>query len=436
VKITLTYLFYAFLLIALGYGAERENFGLLFFLFSGSWVCYTLLLKEKINFYQGISGAIALRLSLLFVFPNLSDDFYRYFFDGHLLKNCINPYLSLPVDSIDLVSDSPVQILFNSMNSPEYFSVYPPLHQLFFWLSVRLSENLLVNLVVLRIIVIGFDLLNIFLLRALVIKFHLSINRVWLYALNPLVIIELTGNLHLEGIVLTGLLFALLGLTQNQQKRAAAGWVWAVGMKLTPMIIGPLIFRFMQRKKSGMFWFLTILLTVICLGPLFLNQNAGFWNSLALYRNTFEFNASVYYLIKLPLSYLLGYNPISTLVPVLNLLTLIFIVWISWKYSIQRTSLIGGIVLIYLIFLIFQPIIHPWYLIPAFGISVLSRSRVLLIWTFTVFLSYSAYASVPVTEKWYFILIEYALVFLILWKETQGGIQKKYGLKSQHLKIL
>jgi Gpi18-like mannosyltransferase len=299
------------------------------------------------------------------------------------------------------------------MNSPAYFSVYPPLHQVIFWISAMPGENLLYNLVTIRFIIIAFDVLNIFLIWKIIQEWKVSNQALWLYAFNPLVIIEISGNLHLEGMVLTGLLLSIYAFGKKKQFSSSLGWSLAVGLKLTPLIIGPLWLKAWKGKKLISFLMLSGLFMLILLIALIFDTGlAGFWTSLRLYQSNFEFNASVYYLLREIFSFFLGYNPIAYLGPALNLVVFLGILGFVYFWKVDKAEdLAEGIVWIYLIFLLLQPVVHPWYLIPAFGISVLTKNKVFLIWSFLVFLSYAAYRYPEVKESWVLLSVEYGVLF-------------------------
>jgi alpha-1,6-mannosyltransferase len=398
----------------------REDFGSQLICFALSFGIYVLLVlefqKNRLRLWVGIFGALILRLVFIGAVPELSDDFYRYIFDGQLLKNGTNPYSFLPHEVFEesgVVPDPYWETLLTQMNSATYYSVYPPLHQFFFWISAMTGENLLMNIMTIRLVLIVFDTFNIFLLWKIIQNWGLPKNTLWLYAFNPLVIIEVTGNLHFEGLVLTGLLLSLYAFSIKKQAAASLGWSWAVALKLTPLIIGPLWLKSWKKNKLIFFLLFSGILILLLLLPLiFGNGLDGFWSSLRLYQSNFEFNASVYYLLREIFSFFLGYNPIAYLGPALNLAALSGILGFVYFWRMEKPiNLAEGIVWIYLIFLILQPVVHPWYLIPAFGVSVLTKNKVFLIWTFLVFLSYAAYRHPEVKESWVYLCIEYGLLF-------------------------
>ena len=73
--------------------------------------------------------AIAARVVLLPLTPELSDDIYRYLWDGHLLTQGVNPYAHPPGDSALAALRTPWH---GEINHPDVPTIYPPLAQLLF----------------------------------------------------------------------------------------------------------------------------------------------------------------------------------------------------------------------------------------------------------------------------------------------------------------
>lgn len=409
----------------MGYFLPRENFGWQLGMYGQAFGMYFLIYKrgknEGFSFGVGIAMALFLRLLLFGATPEMSDDFYRFVFDGQLLKMGVNPYLNLPHEAFALLgipANEYWRSLLDNMNSSQYYSVYPPLNQLFFWLAAMAGENLLWNVLVLRAVILLFEALNIFLILKILQDWKLPQTRIWLYALNPLVILECTGNLHFEGIVLTGLLLAFYGWGKMKTGISAFGWSWSVGIKLSPLMFGPIWLMAWPRKKLAIFLLFAMIAIGIFLAPLAIGESGkGFWQSIRLYQSSFEFNGSLYYLLREVFSFFLGYNPIGILGPVLNLLLALGILVFSYFWKIEKNeSLAEGMVWILLVYLLFQTVIHPWYLIPAVGTSVLIKNRIFLVWSGLVFLSYSAYENIDFAENPYYLLLEYGgLLAFVYW---------------------
>ena len=62
----------------------------------GLFTFYILLLKLDLPTGLMIKIGLVFRLIILISTPNLSQDFYRFFWDGQLILNGFNPYLNTP----------------------------------------------------------------------------------------------------------------------------------------------------------------------------------------------------------------------------------------------------------------------------------------------------------------------------------------------------
>jgi hypothetical protein len=425
-KINFLFFIYLGTIATLGSFIPRADFSLVFILFFLSFSIYFVICKSSnicdFSIRKGLFFTLLLRASLIFSIPALSDDFYRYLFDGHLLSIGANPFLSTPTVIVNEMNGQVpffISMLYNNMNSPDYYSIYPPLHQVPFYIASFGGQSLLKNILILRFIIVAFDLLNIFLLSRILSLLNQPISKIWLYAFNPLIILELTGNLHFEGMVLTGILTMIYFFIKKRPGLSALGFSFAVGIKLTPLMIGPLLVLNWKKKKAISFVFFSGLVISTLLAPLFVSDGIQkFWISIRLFQSNFEFNASVYYLIKWFSGFFISYNPIAYVGPILNFAAFLTIVIYSAKNKGKDIEkLLIGIVHIYLIYLLSQIVVHPWYIIPAFGVSVLTNSKVFLAWTGLVFLSYYAYSHPVVKESTILLLVEYGILLIFILKE-------------------
>ena len=174
---------------------------------------FSYFLGKKVPVLYWIGLAIFLRLLLIQSIPNLSDDFYRFIWDGRLWLGGEHPFTHLP--SWYMESGIPLlpgisHELYQKLNSPNYYTIYPPLNQAIFALAAYLSpHSILGSVIVMRIPLLLAEAGSLFLLLKLLKPAHKSCHLLILYALNPLVILELTGNLHFEALMNFFLLLAL-----------------------------------------------------------------------------------------------------------------------------------------------------------------------------------------------------------------------------------
>lgn len=423
-KISIQIILFGWILVGfywLGNHALRDEFWLSFAVYLSLGVGMLLiywLSSREINWKFIFLVGLLLRLSLLTASPNLSDDYARFLWDGHLLQEGKNPYLNTPEEIMrtDYLKDVDFSnALYEQVNSSEYHSVYPPIHQAIFFLASWIGrDSVLSGIVTLRVLMILGEIVVFFLFLNLFRQFQLQLRNLWLYWINPFVVLEITGNLHFEGLLLLFLLMMIYLLTQRKLGLAGFAWGLSIGIKLLPFLLLPALFFYTQTKKSSWFWGGVCVALVFSFAFLFINSSWFYMGqSIQLYQGKFEFNASIYYFFRAMGFWFQGYNMIAGLTISLSLLTIFLVFYISWKRgSGTILELIDLFVLVYLVFLILQPVVHPWYLIPGFGLSLFTTRKIFLAWSFVVFLSYQAYSNPFFIENFSYLGLEYGVLFV------------------------
>lgn len=403
----------------------RENFPLTLILFTvafGGMLGYYFLSNSKDSFWWLLAFGLLFRGSLFFFAPQWSEDGVRFLWDGELLRHGQNPYLSTPVQVQEQQGAEEVvgylTQLLEELNSPNYFSVYPPLNQVLFWVAAQVAQGQLEKgYLALRMFLLLGEIGVFWLLCWLLARFDLPQKQVVFYWFNPLVIMEVIGNLHFEGLVLFFLIASLAAISRRKLGFSGMFWGLAIGIKLLPLLFAPAFLFWKQTRKSFCFWVMAIATGLLCFLPLLIESAwQNFFQSLQLYQGKFEFNASVYYLLREVGNWLVGYNTISMLTKFGMVISVTGVIWISWKRT-QGTieKVIGLWVLLYLVYFILQPVVHPWYLLPGLGLSVMMRRWTFLLWSFGAIFSYQAYSQNPVQEQTLFLMLEYGLVLLGLY---------------------
>ena len=369
-KRNLTLLSLSLILIAcfirLGYYTNRADTLEVFSLFGAAFLCYYFLIKQSLSLKKIIFGGIALRLVLIAMLPNLSDDYYRFIWDGLLLNNGINPFEHVPSYYINQ-SSLPIGItkeLFIKLNSPDYYTIYPPVCQLSFWIaSFFISSNLLPSVIVMRIFILFSEVGILIVFPKILSRLNLNPENIKWYAFNPLVIVELTGNLHYESLMICFLGISLFLLIRKQIVLAAVIFSFSVASKLLPLMFLPLLFFVLEWKKAIKFYIVTGVMILLLFVP-FLNQemimNMG--SSVNLYFQKFEFNASIYYVIRWIGYQVKGYNIIQTAGVRLSYIVVAIILLMSISKPFDYKNLFTKMLFALSIYFFTATIIHPWYI--------------------------------------------------------------------------
>ena len=408
----------AYLLLA--YATPRAHFGQLLLLLAAAFGAYTYLLRHPLPLGLGLAAALALRLLWLPATPALSDDYHRFRWDGALVAAGLNPFEHRPDE---LVSPGPnhlpahSQARYRQLNSPHYYSVYPPVCQAAFGLAAKLFPTSAPGFIlVLRLLLLAAEAATAGLLLALLRQWQLPAGRALLYLLNPLVVVELTGNLHFEALLITGLLAAIWLLTRRQWLASAGALALAIAAKLVPLLVLPLLLRRLGWRGALGYGAAVALGLGLLFAPFVSAALVGhFGGSLDLYFHKFEFNASLYYLARAGGFYLTGYNEIARIGTGLALLAGLWVLAVAGleKYP-TLASLPGALLAALTGYYLLATTVHPWYLTPLVALSVFTRYRYAVVWSGLVVLSYAAYRSSAYAESLPLVALEYAGVLVVL----------------------
>ena len=462
---------FAFTLLAaviyLSYAVGRDDTFTLLLVYSLAFVaylgCYRLAQTPRLV-RQLLLVAVVARAALIPMMPNLSDDIYRFVWDGRLLYQGYDPFAYLPSEIIqgkgDITARGVDQALFEQLNSPDYYTIYPAVNQAVFALAAWLSPNSVRgSAIVIRLVIFVAELATLWLLIRLLnieyrarstefrseIKKTSSFNRratpirhslfnilfrrdhhdktispyhppsrnILLYALNPLVIIELTGNLHFEALMITFVLASVYLLRRQKLVLSGVAMALAVCTKLLPLIFLPLYLRHLPWKKALLFYAVVGVTSAALFFPLITPELiAGMRDSVGLYFQKFEFNASIYYLIREIGYYQKGYNIIQQAGQWLAISTFLGIM--LYALTARATCLPAAYAWVWLIFLMLSTTVHPWYVIPLVAYTVFTPYRYAMLWSGLIFFSYAGYSATGFSENLWITFVEYASVLAML----------------------
>ena len=399
------------------------------FLFSGYLFIYQWSEDDRI-FKVALVGAIVFRLIFAVSIPELSDDFYRFIWDGRLWLDGINPFWEVPSYYVNSLGQSSLTYfdphIYTQLNSDNP-TVYPTVNQIIFGISAGIfPDSVLGSVIVLRVFVIAAEIGTLILLTRLLKANNIPRKRLILYALNPLVILEFSGNLHFEGIMI---FFVLMSVWWLLKSRIFAGALWmalAVATKLLPLIYFPLFIKRLGIQRSILFFImagsLTAILLIPLLDPIALNS---LLDGLTLYFHKFEFNASVYYLVREVGFWVKGYNIIQTAGTWLAIITAILIFGFAFMERKSNRGIFEAMMWVSLIYIALSSIVHPWYILPGFAFSLFTRFRFMAIWTFLIFFSYLGYTETGYKEYYGYFAAEYIILALFILREFLPSPQRQ-----------
>ena len=190
-------------------------------------------------------AALASRLPLTLATPLLSDDLYRYVWDGRVAHAGINPFLHAPAsDALASVRDDAIWPL---INHPEVPTIYPPAAQALFHLNAILGGGL----TLLRILLVACEAALLGATGWLLAHSKNPERPSWApralvtalaaYALNPLVIVETAWSGHVDALAFGTLAAALAIWTTRTSPRSALAAAATLGVSASAKFLGLLV---------------------------------------------------------------------------------------------------------------------------------------------------------------------------------------------------
>ena len=431
-----------------GYFIERQQFTHLIFTYSLLFATYLFILKKTDSETDArfwFIFAFLLRGSLTFSFPNLSDDIYRFVWDGRLIHLGVNPFDFKPSYFVEnqLFSSDLTPELYQKLNSKNYFTVYPSVCQALFAFATWLfPKSLYGAAIVIKIFLTACDFGTLFLMK----KMLKSYKKTLIYALNPLIIIELCGNAHFEAAMIFFFLLSIFLLKKIKinpnfegfknakiLSLSALFFALSVASKMLSFLFLPFLTKKMGWKKSifyfGMVGGILLLFFLPLYNDLFINN---IQSSLNLYFEKFEFNASLYYLLREVSEFVYGFNFISRIAVVLRIILLLSLALIFF-FDLKNKNENEGFANFFekclfalSVYFLCATTVHPWYASMLLALSVFTQFRYPAAWTYFIFLTYIHYSYPKPTENFWVIALEYSTVIAFaLWEISKKKKKEK-----------
>jgi len=334
--------------------------------------------------------ALVFRLILLLTSPTLSDDVYRYIWDGHLLNNFVNPF-ALPVNSPLLDTyEIPLRSLVNNnwMASP-----YLPTVQLYFASLYRIAPA---STLIFQIGAVVLDLLTGWFVMDILRLFGLPRRRVLIYLWNPLIILEFAHGAHIDSLMIFLVMATFWLLVKAkpgsiyEKKLISASVLTLAGAtltKLVPVLLVPVVIRRWGWQRLSLYF--AVLLGVTTLftigagwgltGSL---DGKGLFGAIRIYTNYWNYNSGIYHWLEV---WLTGYPTPGAVPPeaveqgrillaklittgLLGLSVLATGLW-AWRIDDPQTrdhttrslALLRLAIIPISAYLLFTSTVHPWY---------------------------------------------------------------------------
>lgn len=319
-------------------------------------------------------GLLFRLIVLLTTPPTLSDDVYRYIWDGRLANAGVSPY-SYAVESPQLDwLDSPerAQVNHQSMASP-----YLPVAQVLFSLVYRVGPD---NPLAFQVTAVILDLLTSCLITDLLRRLRRPPVWVLVYLWNPLAVVEFAQGAHVDA----WMLFLMM----------AAFWFWIAarsrGLSILALAaatltkgIPILLLAVLGRRWGKVHTAACILLAVAaCVpfaarvgwglaGPL---DGTGVFGALRIYAQEWNYNGGLYHWLEVALAgyrsagavppQIAGWAPISKAKWIVSIVlgVVLLAIWWAGRSGLGDLDLLQLALVPLGAYLLLTPTVHPWYL--------------------------------------------------------------------------
>ncbi len=355
--------------------------------------------------------AAALRLLFLFRSPELSDDIFRYLWDGLTSAHGGNPYAFAP-SAAQPAADG----LLAHVNHPHLITIYPPAAQIIF-----AEGALLGGMLGMKALLVAADVAVCAIILRLLSRMKLPPSRAVIYAWHPLPILEIASSGHIDGAGVFFLMLAFMFLipaknapslpgSRSWLPPALAGLAFSAAalVKLFPLVLFPLFVFLAGRKGRGAFIagaaFGAAMLTVPFLPHVF-----NIFSTLDVYVRNWEFAGFAFQALHLLIP---AGAAARWLLAAFFLLITAFVYFSLFRKREGREKDVSPFSLfpaafqaaygITLAFLLLTPTLHPWYALYLACFLPFVPGAAGLVMTWAVLLSYR-------------VLINYAL--LGVWEE-------------------
>ena len=415
----------------------RTNFYLLLTEFTISFAVLVYLMRQQISWKHILGLGIIVRLFMLWTLPELSNDFYRFLWDGELLLQGVNPFAHTPKELIphgQFFSNAYYRELYDGMGelSASNYSCYPVVNQLFFLIGALFSDSIFINVIVLKLLIIAADIMTFWIAVKILDILDIERSKIGWYFLNPLILLEFTGNLHFEGVMISFILLCFYYILKHQWFPAAIFLGLAVQVKLIPLMFIPFFYKKLKFRKSLGFTALTALVVILTSQILITPDNFGnFMASVQLYFDNFQFNASIFDWINQLYSSHIGRNTTQIIGPILAKTALAFIILlVLLRADHKPNDFIKGILFALVIYYAFATTVHPWYISLILMFSIFTNYTFGIVWSGLIIVSYLAYSHPDFKENTVLNTIAYLLIYGVLmyeifkhWSRNSIGLQ-------------
>jgi rSAM/selenodomain-associated transferase 2 len=292
--------------------------------------------------FTGIMG-LGIIARLLFLQHPVGNDVFRYVWEGSIQNLGFNPYTHSPDSQVLAdIARGDLYPIWQQISHSEFSAAYPPANQLIFRALAWLNPAPFFF----KVVMIGFDIGVMMVVMMMIKLASVSPSRLLFYAANPLVLVYIAGEGHMDIIQVFFLCLAIYLIIFK--KSHFVGFLMlglAVVSKYLALMAMPFLVNAENRRES-----LAVFIPLVLYIP-FIDSGMGIFQSLGVFMADFHYNDSITVLIR----FLFGdLHLFGTL--------LFLMLCLAWIYLFVQDPL-RSVYLALGCLLLFLPTLHPWYLV-------------------------------------------------------------------------
>lgn len=344
------------------------------------------------------------------------NDVWRYLWDGHAMTSGVNTYRHSPGDIEaayeedllplgTLLEPALWQEVHERVSYPEYRTIYPPLAQGAFALVTLIAPA---SVATWKMLLLIFDMGTCWLLISILRRRGQPIWFAAIYGWNPLAIKEIVGSGHVDGLMIFFLVLTWWAMERQRQRLALAALAAAILIKLTPLLLVPLLLRHIDRRH----WWILPSIGMAAYAP-WVSSLPIMIDSLKAFSSQWVFNPGPWAAVR-RLTHWAGFEGRALADAISLTATLITVAVATWRCPPTWQGLLTGSRWILAIYLLMSPTVMPWYLLWALPLWVMRPGVTWPTLTWLSLLSYLVY--IDGVEHSHWLNVEFTLFFaVVLW---------------------
>lgn len=304
--------------------------------------------------------------------PVYEDDYRRYLWDGAVVAHGLDPYSYSPAQVSAAAKPGTASVpelaelallsreapaLVRGINNPTLTTIYPPVAQAAFAAAHHLAPFERDGL---RLVFAVVELAGLALMLAALSAWGKPQALALLYWLNPVVIVTTYSGLHMDVLLVPGLVGCVLWL-KTRPFLAGAMLALAAGVKLWPLLLAPVAFRMLWRRPVRMallaLWVAS--LSAVLLAPMILQAGQG--SGLAAYSNGWVNSSFLFRVIRWALSFADDPGQLARMLIAAVLIALSL--WWGLRKTREEPTIPLHMLGLTTALILLSPTGYPWYLV-------------------------------------------------------------------------